>query len=259
MSEQTSAGVRQQKVEVDQVATAMHEMASTVQEVARNTTDASAAATLAEQQARHGGEVVKQAAAQITELSEAIEKLGGAMGVLTQGSDQIGKVIDVIKAVAEQTNLLALNAAIEAARAGEQGRGFAVVADEVRSLAQRTQNSTKEIETLILTLQQGTQAASELMVSSRERTLDTVVLAQKAEQAIAEINHSIGTIQGMSLQISAAAEQQSAVADEINRSILSVRDVADQSAIASEESAAATLKLASLGSDLQKMTSHFKT
>lgn len=259
MSEQTSAGVRQQKVEVDQVATAMHEMASTVQEVARNTTDASAAATLAEQQARHGAEVVKQAAAQITELSEAIEKLGGAMGVLTQGSDQIGKVIDVIKAVAEQTNLLALNAAIEAARAGEQGRGFAVVADEVRSLAQRTQDSTKEIETLILTLQQGTQAASELMVSSRERTLDTVVLAQKAEQAIAEINHSIGTIQGMSLQISAAAEQQSAVADEINRSILSVRDVADQSAIASEESAAATLKLASLGSDLQKMTSHFKT
>lgn len=259
MSEQTSAGVRQQKIEVDQVATAMHEMASTVQEVARNTTDASAAATLAEEQARHGGAVVKQATMQISDLSVAIEELGAAMNVLTQDSEQIGKVIDVIKAVAEQTNLLALNAAIEAARAGEQGRGFAVVADEVRSLAQRTQDSTKEIETLILALQEGTQAASTLMVSSRERTLDTVELAHKAEQAITQINHSIGTIQEMSLQISAAAEQQSAVADEINRSILSVRDVADQSATASEASATATIELASLGHDLKKMTSHFKT
>ncbi|MXI50119.1 HAMP domain-containing protein [Pseudomonas moraviensis] len=259
MSEQTSAGVRQQKSEVDQVATAMHEMASTVQEVARNTTDASAAATLADQQARHGSTVVKQATLQISELAMAIEELGGAMNVLTQDSEQIGKVIDVIKAVAEQTNLLALNAAIEAARAGEQGRGFAVVADEVRSLAQRTQDSTKEIEALIVTLQQGTQAAATLMTSSRERTLDTVVLAQKAELAITEINQSIGTIQEMSLQISAAAEQQSAVADEINRSIVSVRDVADQSAVASEESAAATIELASLGQDLQRMTAHFRT
>jgi methyl-accepting chemotaxis protein len=259
MSEQTSAGVRQQKSEVDQVATAMHEMASTVQEVARNTTDASAAATLADQQARHGSTVVKQATLQISELAVAIEELGGAMNVLSQDSEQIGKVIDVIKAVAEQTNLLALNAAIEAARAGEQGRGFAVVADEVRSLAQRTQDSTKEIEALIVTLQQGAQAASTLMASSRERTLDTVVLAQKAELAITEINQSIGTIQEMSLQISAAAEQQSAVADEINRSIVSVRDVADQSAVASEESAAATVELASLGQDLQRMTAHFRT
>uniref|UniRef100_UPI0030DB4257 methyl-accepting chemotaxis protein n=2 Tax=Pseudomonas sp. RL_35y_Pfl2_P42 TaxID=3088710 RepID=UPI0030DB4257 len=259
MSEQTSAGVRQQKSEVDQVATAMHEMASTVQEVARNTTDASAAATLADQQARHGSTVVKQATVQISELAVAIEALGGAMNVLSQDSEQIGKVIDVIKAVAEQTNLLALNAAIEAARAGEQGLGFAVVADEVRSLAQRTQDSTKEIEALIITLQQGTQAASTLMASSRERTLDTVVLAQKAELAITEINQSIGTIQEMSLQISAAAEQQSAVADEINRSIVSVRDVADQSAVASEESAAATIELASLGQDLQRMTAHFRT
>ncbi len=259
MSEQTSAGVRQQKIEVDQVATAMHEMASTVQEVARNTTDASAAAALAEERARHGGQVISQATREISGLADAIEELGGAMSVLTQDSAQIGKVIDVIKAVAEQTNLLALNAAIEAARAGEQGRGFAVVADEVRSLAQRTQASTLEIETLIRALQEGTQSASTLMVASRERTLGTVALAQKAEQSISEINQSIEVIQEMSLQISAAAEQQSAVADEINRSIINVRDVADQSATASEHSAAATIELASLGQDLQRMTSHFRT
>ncbi|MEE4890144.1 methyl-accepting chemotaxis protein [Pseudomonas alliivorans] len=257
-SEQTSAGVAQQKNEVDQVATAMNEMASTVQEVARNTEDASKAAKQASERAAHGSSVVQHATREIGQLAGEVKELGQAMQRLTEDSGKIGSVIDVIKAVAEQTNLLALNAAIEAARAGEQGRGFAVVADEVRSLAQRTQNSTTEIEALIQALQQGTSAASGLMDASLQRTEGTVVLARQAEQALVEINQSIGTIEQMSQQISASAEQQSAVTEEINRSVLSVRDIADQSAAATEQSAASTVELARLGSDLQNMVARFR-
>lgn len=258
VSEQTSAGVTLQKNEVDQVATAMNEMASTVQEVARNTEDASLAAKQASERAAHGSSVVQHATREIGQLAGEVKQLGEAMQRLTEDSGKIGSVIDVIKAVAEQTNLMALNAAIEAARAGEQGRGFAVVADEVRSLAQRTQNSTTEIEALIQALQKGTGAASGLMDASLQRTEGTVVLARQAEQALVEINQSIGTIEQMSQQISAAAEQQSAVTDEINRSVLSVRDIADQSASATEQSAASTVELARLGSDLQSMVARFK-
>ncbi|MBF7144362.1 HAMP domain-containing protein [Pseudomonas sp. hsmgli-8] len=258
VSEQTSSGVTQQKLEVDQVATAMNQMASTVQEVAQNTEDASRAAKQAGERAAYGSGVVKEATREISQLSGEVGQLGEAMQRLIQDSDKIGGVIDVIKAVAEQTNLLALNAAIEAARAGEQGRGFAVVADEVRSLAQRTQNSTTEIEALIQALQQGTGAASDLMDASRKRTQGTVELAHQAEQALVEITHSINTIEQMSQQISAAAEQQSAVTDEINRSVISVRDVADQSAAATEQSAASAQELAGLGSQLQGMVGKFR-
>ncbi|WP_354676171.1 HAMP domain-containing methyl-accepting chemotaxis protein [Pseudomonas syringae] len=257
-SEQTSAGVAQQKNEVDQVATAMNEMASTVQEVARNTEDASRAAKQASERAAHGSSVVQHATREIGQLAGEVKQLGQAMGRLSEDSNKIGSVIDVIKAVAEQTNLLALNAAIEAARAGEQGRGFAVVADEVRSLAQRTQKSTTEIEALILALQQGTGAASGLMDASLQRTEGTVVLARQAEQALMEINQSISTIEQMSQQISASAEQQSAVTEEINRSVLSVRDIADQSAAATEQSAASTVELARLGGNLQSMVARFR-
>ncbi|UZJ62533.1 methyl-accepting chemotaxis protein [Pseudomonas sp. KU26590] len=257
-SEQTRTGVTQQKLEVDQVATAMNEMASTVQEVAQNTEDASRAARQATERAAHGSKVVQHATQEISQLSGEVGQLGAAMQRLTHDSDKIGSVIDVIKAVAEQTNLLALNAAIEAARAGEQGRGFAVVADEVRSLAQRTQSSTTEIEALIQALQHGTGEASNLMEASMRRTEGTVELSRQAEQALVEITHSISTIEQMSQQISAAAEQQSAVTDEINRSVISVRDVADQSATATEQSAASTLELARLGNTLQTMVARFK-
>ncbi|PBQ09768.1 methyl-accepting chemotaxis protein [Pseudomonas congelans] len=258
VSEQTSAGVTQQKLEVDQVATAMNQMASTVQEVAQNTEDASQAARQASDRAAHGSSVVQNATREISQLAGEVGQLGQAMQRLIQDSDKIGGVIDVIKAVAEQTNLLALNAAIEAARAGEQGRGFAVVADEVRSLAQRTQSSTTEIEALIKSLQDGTGAASELMNASRQRTEGTVALARQAEESLLEITHSIVTIEQMSQQISAAAEEQSAVTDEINRSVISVRDIADQSATATEQSAASTVELARLGSNLQDMVARFR-
>ncbi|WP_236478539.1 methyl-accepting chemotaxis protein, partial [Pseudomonas syringae] len=258
VSEQTSAGVTQQKLEVDQVATAMNQMASTVQEVAQNTEDASQAARQASDRAAHGSSVVQHATREISQLAGEVGQLGEAMQRLIQDSDKIGGVIDVIKAVAEQTNLLALNAAIEAARAGEQGRGFAVVADEVRSLAQRTQSSTTEIEALIKSLQDGTGAASELMNASRQRTEGTVALARQAEESLLEITHSIVTIEQMSQQISAAAEEQSAVTDEINRSVISVRDIADQSATATEQSAASTVELARLGSNLQEMVARFR-
>ncbi|KPW30097.1 Methyl-accepting chemotaxis protein [Pseudomonas syringae pv. apii] len=258
VSEQTSAGVTQQKMEVDQVATAMNQMASTVQEVAQNTEDAAQAARQASDRAAHGSSVVQHATREISQLAGEVGQLGQAMQRLIQDSDKIGGVIDVIKAVAEQTNLLALNAAIEAARAGEQGRGFAVVADEVRSLAQRTQKSTTEIEALIQALQHGTGAASELMDASRQRTEGTVELARQAEQSLVEITRSIVTIEQMSQQISAAAEEQSAVTDEINRSVISVRDIADQSATATEQSAASTVELARLGSNLQGMVARFR-
>lgn len=258
VTEQTSAGVNSQKIETDQVATAMQEMSATVHEVARNAEQASAAASTADKEARDGDKVVGEAVAQIERLAAEVGRSADAMTVLEQESDKIGKVMDVIKAVAEQTNLLALNAAIEAARAGEAGRGFAVVADEVRGLAQRTQQSTEEIESLVAGLQNGTRQVSDIMLSSRSLTDSSVTLTRKAGTSLESITQTVSNIQAMNQQIAAAAEQQSSVADEISRSIMSVRDVSEQTAEASEETAASSVELARLGGQLQTMVSHFK-
>jgi len=258
VTEQTSAGVNSQKVETDQVATAMHEMTATVQEVARNAEEASRAAAAADGEAREGDKVVNEAIAQIERLASEVVRSTEAMSVLQQESDKIGSVMDVIKAVAEQTNLLALNAAIEAARAGEAGRGFAVVADEVRGLAQRTQKSTEEIEGLVAGLQNGTQQVSAVMNNSRVLTDSSVALTRKAGESLENITRTVSNIQSMNQQIAAAAEQQSAVAEEISRSIINVRDVSEQTAAASDETAASSVELARLGNQLQMMVSHFR-
>ncbi|WP_223488483.1 methyl-accepting chemotaxis protein [Pseudomonas sp. A-RE-19] len=258
VTEQTSAGVNSQKVETDQVATAMHEMTATVQEVARNAEEASEAAVAADQQAREGDKVVGEAIAQIERLAVEVGNSTAAMSDLKRESDKIGSVLDVIKSVAQQTNLLALNAAIEAARAGEAGRGFAVVADEVRSLAQRTQKSTEEIEELIVGLQTGTQQVATIMDNSRSLTDSSVELTRRAGGSLESITRTVSAIQSMNQQIAAAAEQQSAVAEEINRSVLNVRDVSEQTSAASEETAASSVELARLGTHLQMLVGRFK-
>jgi methyl-accepting chemotaxis protein len=258
VTEQTSAGVNSQKVETDQVATAMHEMTATVQEVARNAEEASEAALAADQQAREGERVVGEAIAQIERLANEVGNSTAAMGDLKRESDKIGSVLDVIKSVAQQTNLLALNAAIEAARAGEAGRGFAVVADEVRSLAQRTQKSTEEIEELIVGLQNGTEQVATIMDNSRGLTDSSVELTRRAGDSLENITRTVSAIQSMNQQIAAAAEQQSATAEEINRSVLNVRDVSEQTSAASEETASSCAELARLGIHLQTLVGRFK-
>ena len=258
VTEQTSAGVNSQQIETDQVASAMHEMSATVHEVARNAEQAAEAATEADNEARAGDRVVAEVVAQIELLAAEVMRSTEAMEVLQSESDKIGSVMGVIRAVAEQTNLLALNAAIEAARAGEAGRGFAVVADEVRSLAQRTQNSTSEIEELVAGLQNGTKQVAAFMSSSRELTDSSVELTRKAGGALANITGTVSTIQSMNQQIAAAAEEQSAVAEEISRSVLNVRDASEQTASASNETAASSAELARLGGQLQALVSRFR-
>jgi len=255
---QTSAGVISQKEETDQVATAMHEMSATVHEVAQNAEQAARAATEADIEASDGDRVVAEVVTQIERMASEVIRSSDAMAALQSDSDKIGSVMGVIRAVAEQTNLLALNAAIEAARAGEAGRGFAVVADEVRGLAQRTQKSTEEIEQLVTALHNGTQQVAAIMQSSRNLTDSSVELARRAGSSLASITRTVSNIQAMNQQIATAAEEQSAVAEEISRSVVNVRDVSEQTAAASEQTAASSVELARLGSQLQTMVSRFR-
>ncbi|WP_370409078.1 MULTISPECIES: methyl-accepting chemotaxis protein [Pseudomonas] len=257
VAERTQLMTGNQKDETDQVATAMNEMAATVLEVARNAEFASAAATAADSQAREGNQVVNDAIGQIEQLARQVEESILAMQQLAQESERIGSILDVIKSVSSQTNLLALNAAIEAARAGEAGRGFAVVADEVRGLAQRTQQSTEEIEELIGNLHSGTAQVVHLLDSSRDLSRDSVELSRRAGAALGQITETVSSIQGMNQQIATASEEQSSVAEEINRNVMTVRDIADQTTTASQQTAASSVELARLGGQLQTLVGRF--
>lgn len=256
-SEDTKLRINQQREETDQVATAMNQMSATVQEVAQNAEQASLAATNADQQAQLGDQVVAEAIGRIEQLAGQMDHCLTAMQHLAGESQRIGSILDVIKSVSEQTNLLALNAAIEAARAGEAGRGFAVVADEVRGLAQRTSTATEEISQLISSLHNGTDEVTHLLDNSKRLTEQSVELSRKAGDALGQITHTVSSIQSMNQQIATASEEQSVVAEQINRSVLNVRDVSDQTSAASEQTAASSGELEQLGQQLRGMVGRF--
>ena len=258
VTEQTSAGVQAQKVETDQIATAMQEMTATTHEVARNAGEAAKSALDASQQALQGDQAVSKAVTQIELLASEMDATKTAMAELRNHADSIGGVLDVIKAVSEQTNLLALNAAIEAARAGEAGRGFAVVADEVRGLAQRTRSSTDEIAQLITGLNQSTDRMATVLEQNIQLTGSSVDLSREAGDMLKRITQSVRSIESMNEQIACAAEQQSAAGEEIGRNVTNVRDISDQTASASEETASSSMELARIGVRLQEMTARFK-
>ncbi|POA21176.1 methyl-accepting chemotaxis protein [Pseudomonas sp. FW300-N1A1] len=258
VTEQTNLEVSSQKEETDQVATAMNQMTATVHDVARNAEEAALAAQTADGKVETGQQVVRQSMQRIEQLADSAGLASASIESLSSEIQNIGTVLGVIKSVAEQTNLLALNAAIEAARAGEQGRGFAVVADEVRALAKRTQQSTEEIERLVSALRAAAQASVQQIQSSGELVKLAVSDALQTESALGSIAAAVSLIQQMNQQIAAAAEQQSSVAEEINRSVTSIRASADQSSVAMQGNAASSIELAQLGGELKGMVGHFR-
>ncbi len=233
----TSQGVAKQVGETDMVATAVTQMSATIDEIAHSTEHAASRAQFTNDNAQLGKQEVDQTVEIINHLSEKLAESADVVAKLEQDSQTIGSVLDVIKGIAEQTNLLALNAAIEAARAGEQGRGFAVVADEVRSLAMRTQESTQEIANIIQTLQGRTQAIVELMQVSQIQGEESAAQSQKAGSLLEQINQDVTNIMDMSTQIAAAIEQQSKVAAEVGRNVVVIRDIANDSATAADKNA----------------------
>ena len=259
VTQSNSRGVEHQRQETELAATAMQQMAATAQEVARNAGEARAAVAHADEQAREGDELVRQAGGKIDHLAVEMSGCAQAMRSLLVESAAIGGVLDVIKAVAEQTNLLALNAAIEAARAGEHGRGFAVVADEVRGLARRTQRSTTEIEGLIVRLSSVAQQAAERLQGSHVLSDETVVLAAQASQALARITRAVSSIEQMNQQIAAAAEQQSVVAEQVSQSMTRVREVTEGSARESQQLQVSTADLQQVSGELKAAVGHFRT
>ncbi len=255
---QTSDNIRQQQSETEMIATAMNEMSATVREVADNVGKTSAATVGASNDTATGRKVVEETVTTIHELSNQIDSASDVIGQVELDSDNINTVLDVIKGIAEQTNLLALNAAIEAARAGEQGRGFAVVADEVRTLAGRTQESTAEINAIIEKLQSGSRNAVQVMNQSRDKAKAVVEQASQAGDSLRAIDESVSDINQMSSQIATAAEEQSSVSEEITRNIVRISEMASQNTSAADQTSQAGHDLSRMASDLQRIVEQFK-
>ena len=258
IANETSSGLNQQHAETEQVATSTNEMANTVEEVAKNAAAAAESATSANDEATKGKEIVVASTHNIDALAAQVRQTTEIISHLEEDSNAIGSILDVIRDIAEQTNLLALNAAIEAARAGEMGRGFAVVADEVRNLAQRTQESTQEIQEMIEKLQARAQNAARAMEAGQNQAQSTVDQAHQAAVALESIASAVATINDMNLQIAAAAEEQSAVTEEINRNVSNITHQAESTAQVSSQTADTGQELAALSNELTSRISHFK-
>lgn len=258
VADNTLQQVQQQRSETDMVASAMHEMSATVQEVASNAAQTAEASQMADEQARAGVVVAGNASEAIGVLIAEIEHVAEVVARVEADSSSISEVLGVITEIAEQTNLLALNAAIEAARAGEQGRGFAVVADEVRTLASRTRNSTEEIQQMIQRLHAAVADAVAAMDAARVRAGESVEQVENAAGSLNSIAGEVSAISGMNLQIATAAEEQSAVAEEINRNISSISQIADTTSQGASDTHRHSETLVGLADDLRKLVSQFR-
>ena len=255
---ETSAGMERQYRQVDQVATASHEMSATAQDVARSAAQAAQAARDADQATRDGLKVIDRTTRNIGELAADMSTAMTQVEGLAANSEKIGSVLEVIRGIAEQTNLLALNAAIEAARAGEAGRGFAVVADEVRNLARRTQESVEETRLVIEQLQNGTEEVVGAMGNSYRQAQGSVEQVGQAVTALRQIGDAVTVISDMNLQIASAAEEQSAVAEEINSNVATIRDVTESLSEQANESARVSQALNSLANQQQGLMDQFR-
>ncbi|PPA02381.1 methyl-accepting chemotaxis protein [Pseudomonas sp. MWU12-2312b] len=257
VTDESARGLTRQNNEIEQAATAVNEMTSAVEEVARNAVSTSEASQSATASAGDGRDLVQETVSAIERMSADVQSTATLIGDLANESRDIGKVLDVIRGLADQTNLLALNAAIEAARAGEAGRGFAVVADEVRALAHRTQQSTSEIERMIGSTQSGTEHAVDSMRNSTERAESTLNIARGAGMSLDTINSAIVEINQRNLVIASAAEEQAQVAREVDRNLVNIRDLSVQSATGANQTSAASSELSRLAVDLNTMVGRF--
>ncbi|RRJ82898.1 methyl-accepting chemotaxis protein [Aestuariirhabdus litorea] len=255
---QSAKSIELQTEQLNQTSVAMNEMSATVRDVARNATEAADSTTTADAEARKGEEVVSQVNASIQELAHSIEESRDAITRLGEQTENVDTILEVITSIAAQTNLLALNAAIEAARAGEQGRGFAVVADEVRTLASRTQESTTSIQEMISGLKAEARGSVEAMNRGYEKATQAVDLSRQASTALTEITRSVDLITDMNNQIASAAEQQSAVAEQVNQSISIINESEHDAEAGAQQVAVATEELAQLAENLKSLVQEFK-